>query len=177
MNGGEQQTSKILVERYSDADWLGSSGCESTSGSSHVLNGVPTYSSSRTQKLIALSPTESEWYSTTSCAIDLLYIKASVKFVRKDADARCKLIPDNSAARQIANKLGVCRVRRLQGKLLWIQQMVQRQEFTFHQVPTKFNPADLRAKKLAFRRHCMLMFLHGTEYGDGETIYQDENIE
>ena len=174
LNGGEQQSSKVLVKSYSDADWLGSSGCKSTSGGSHFLNGVPIYSSSRTQKLIALS-SESEWYSMTSCAIDLLYIKALVKFVRKDADVHCKLITDNSAARQIANKLGVCRVRHLQGKLLWIQQMVQRQEFTVHQVPTKFNPADMCTKNLAFRRHCMLMFLHGMEYGDGETIYKEEN--
>ena len=111
----------------------------------------------------------------TSCSIDLHYIKALVKFVRKDADVHCKLITDNSAARQIANKLGVCRVRHLQGKLLWIQQMVQRQEFTIHQAPTKFNPADMCTKNLELRRHCTLMFLHDIEYGDGETIYQDEN--
>ena len=55
------------------------------------------------------------------------------------------IFTDSPSARQLVTKIGVGKVRRLDGKLLWIQ---SRKEFKMVQVPTDGNIADLNTKPL-----------------------------
>ena len=64
----------------------------------------------------------------------------------------------SSSARQLVTKRGVGKVRRLDGKLLWIQNI---EDFTMVQVPTDNNMADISAKPLAGQRTRFLMNLFG----------------
>ena len=104
-----------------DANWGGNRDSRSTSSAQHIVNGQLVHSSSRNQHCIALSSTESEYYSLVSCAIDTLYLKHILEFMFPSKNVVATVYVDNSACRQIANKLGTGRLRHIQGKLLWIQ--------------------------------------------------------
>ena len=56
---------------------------------------------------------------------------------------------DASAAKGIANRKGLGKVRHLEVHLLWIQQHVRTKAFKLSKVPGKENPADLLTKHLA----------------------------
>ena len=56
--------------------------------------------------------------------------------------------PDNSAAKEIANREGVGRVRSLESRVLWLQQAVRRGLIELGTVPSEDNLADLVTKAL-----------------------------
>ena len=64
----------------------------------------------------------------------------------------------SSSARQLVMKRGVGKVRRLDGKLFWIQ---SRKDFKMVQVATDSNIADLNTKPLGGQRIRYLMNLIG----------------
>ena len=77
----ESDCNKCLVETFTDADWQGGGNAESTSAGCHFVNGLLVHTSSRTQHVISLSSTESEFYATTSGAIDTIYLKHITEFL------------------------------------------------------------------------------------------------
>ena len=77
----ESDCSKCLVETFTDADWQGGGNSKSTSAGCHFVNGLLVHTSSRTQRVISLSSTESEFYATTSGAIDTIYLKIITEFL------------------------------------------------------------------------------------------------
>ena len=85
-----------------------------------------------------------------------------------EVEAQVKV--DNSATRQIANKLGTSKLRHVQGKLLWVQSQVKNGILTLKQIPTMWNPADLGTKGLNRRRHNMLLYLFGFVDEKGERV-------
>ncbi len=129
--------------------------------------------------MVSLSWTEAEYYAMTSCSIDTIYIKHILEFLMScEVEAHVKV--DNSATRQIANKLGTSKLRHVQGKLLWVQSQVKNGVLTLKQIPTMWNPADLGTKGLNRRRHNMLLYLFGfvDEKGErvGELEYQEHKL-
>ena len=146
----EVESDKSLVETFTDADWQGGGSAKSTNAGCHFVNGLLVHTSSRTQHVRSLSSTGSEFYGATSGAIDTIYLKNIIEFLTdKPADANS--LTDNSASRQIANKLGTSRLRRKGG--VNILRMIQ--------VGTLWNPADLGTKNLPRDRHVMLLFMLG----------------
>ena len=169
-----------LVESFSDSDWQGGKDLRSTSSAAHYINGNLIHSSSRTQHVVSLSSTEAEYYAMTSCCIDTIYIKHILEFLMsREVEAQVKV--DNSATRQIANKLGTSKLRHVQGKLLWVQSQVKNGVLMLKQIPTMWNPADLGTKGLNRRRHNMLLYLFGfvDEKGErvGELEYQEHKFQ
>ena len=116
----ENEDNKCLIETFTDADWQGGGNAKSTSAGCHFVNGLLVHTSSRTQHVISLSSTESEFYATTSGAIDTIYWKNITEFLTERSTI-AKILTDNSASRQIACKLGTSRLRHINGRLLWIQ--------------------------------------------------------
>ena len=57
---------KNLIETVSDADFASGDDRKSTTGFCIFLNGIPVYSTSRRQQVIALSSMESELYAMPS---------------------------------------------------------------------------------------------------------------
>ena len=148
--GAGRQTDEYpcLVESFSDSDWQGGKDLRSTSSAAHYVNGNLIHSSSRTQHVVSLSSTEAEYYAMTSTCIDTIYIKHILEFLLdKEVDAQVKV--DNSATRQIADKLGTSKLRHVQGKLLWVQSQVKNGVRKLKQIPTLWNPADLGTKGLS----------------------------
>ena len=72
----ETENNMNVIETFSDSDWSN----RSTSSAIHVLNGNVIWSTSRTQKCVALSSTEAEWYAATSGVCDGLFSDMSSVF-------------------------------------------------------------------------------------------------
>jgi len=129
---------------------------------------------------VSLSSTEAEYYAMTSTCIDTIYIKHILEFLL-DCDVEAQVKVDNSATRQIANKLGTSKLRHVQGKLLWVQQQVKSGVLKLKQIPTMWNPADSGTKGLNKRRHNMLRYLFGFVDEQGEHVgsveFYDEKLQ
>ena len=79
---------------------------------------------------------------------------------------------ENSAARQIALKRGCGKIRRLDGKLLWIQ---SRRDIGFLHISTQLNVTDLVTKPLSGNRMKVLMNYIGFANGDtGDRVGETE---
>ena len=152
--------SQTLVETLTDWDWQGGRDLKSTSAACHFVNGNFVHSSPRSQHVISLSSTESEFYASTSASIDTMYLKNILSFLL-DSEVDAKLHTDNSANKQIACKLGTSRLRHISGHLLWMQNKIREGVFKIVQVGTTWNPSDIGTKMLSRDRHFMLLFMLG----------------
>ena len=176
----ENDDNKCLIETFTDADWQGGGNAKSTSSGCHFnVNGLLVHTSSRTQHVISLSSTESEFYATTSGAIDTIYLKHITEFLT-DRPSIANILTDNSASRQIACKLGTSRLRHVNGRLLWIQSKVCDNVLRMVQVGPLWNPADFGAKNLARNRHVMLLYMlgmigNGYPVGEAVCLAQKQN--
>ena len=84
-------------------------------------NNLTVTSSSRARKAIALSTAESEFNAAISTACDLLYLRSCMNFLVGEAEVCARLLGDSSACRGVIARQGAGRIKRLSGKLLWIQ--------------------------------------------------------
>ena len=164
VNGGQGDNNGLLLESFSDADW----DCRCTSAGVHYVSGNLVYSTSRTQKAISLSSTESEWYAATSATVDSLHLRHLIQFLL-DIVPEHVLRVDNSAVISISTKLGTARLKHIEGKLLWLQQKVSMGVLCLKAVRTYFNPADIGTKGLAKNKHRVMCFLLGFTC-DGEPV-------
>ena len=155
LGGGDETTQQLLIESFTDSDW----STKSTSCGVHYLSGNPIFSSSRSQKAIALSSTESEWYAAISTTIDQLYLAHIVEFMLHKP--RLILRCDNTAVVSISQKLGTSRLRHIEGKLLWLQAKVAEDKLELKSVRTHFNVADVGTKGLGRVKHRVMCFLLG----------------
>ena len=169
----DAECDKCLIESFTDADWQGGGNAKSTSAGCHMVNGLLVHTSSRTQHVISLSSTESEFYATTSGAIDTIYLKHITEFLT-EKPAVANILTDNSASRQISCKLGTSRLRHINGRLLWIQSKVRDSVLKMVQVGTLWNISDIGTKNLPRDRHVMLLYMLGMVDGGspvGESVY------
>ena len=165
---------KWLLETFTDADWSGNKAHRrSTSGGIHVLNGCVIFSSSRGQKVVSLSSSESELNALTSGACDGVYIKNTLEFLTNEEVKHVCLL-DNSAARQILCKRGCGRLRHISGKLLWCQDKIATHEMSLTQVGTDFNLADIGTKHLGKARLSALLYWFHMRDGEGQRIGERE---
>ena len=74
---------------------------------------------------------------------------------------------DSSAAKGIAHRIGLGKMRHLDVQLLWIQDRVRHGDFKVIKVPGSTNPADLFTKFLADDRIVMLTELWGQTFEQG----------
>ena len=165
-----------LLESFSDADWSANKTTRrSTSCGIHFLNGNYVYGSSRSQKVVSLSSCESELHAMVSCCCDGIYIKRCMEFLVCQTVDQVQFT-DNSAARQLASRQGVGRVRHLAGKLLWIQEWLRQEEFELSQVGTQNNYSDVATKPLKRERmECLLNGIGAIYPGDQQMVGQEEH--
>ena len=155
------------VELYTDADWSGNRLTrKSVSGSVIMVNKHVVFNASRAQKIIALSSAESEFHSAVSGSIDGLLTKAAVDYVYPGEASAVNVLVDNSAARAIAARQGVGRVRHIHAKMLRLQQRVSFGDLIVRPVETAINLADLQTKSLSPARTKFLLGLMNFKDGD-----------
>ena len=95
--------------------------------SGHIcLFGNFLYSSSRTQKTIALSYAEAEIYAGVSACCDGKLMQACVQLLLEDGvKVEFTLNLDNSAAKAFFFRSGVGRIRHISVRILWLQREVK----------------------------------------------------
>ncbi len=133
------------LEVHTDSDWQGSfhvTKGKSTSCAIHYFNGCAIHFTSRSQKVVSLSSTESEWYAACSGVADGLFLKYCCEFLtRHVCDLALRL--DNNGARFLAFKTGNGRIKHMKGKYLWIQALVEEGSLEIGKVSTVMNTSDL----------------------------------
>ena len=149
----------IVLESFSDSNWA---SCKSTrksvSASLICVAGNVLFSSSRTQRVVALSSGEAELLSAASSLCDALFIREILEFL---GYGKVKIFHhiDASAAKSMLERAGVGKVRHLSCRILWAQQLIKQCEVALLKVSTTYNPADLGTKGLSRQRTRMLMGL------------------
>ena len=130
---------------YSDSDWAGCRASRrSTSGGLITLGGGVVRSWSNRQATIALSSAEAEYYAATKTAAEAIAMQSFFQDLGWPATLMLKM--DASAARAMATRQGVGRVRHLEVRHLWLQEVVRRGAVQVRQVPGRANPADVLTK-------------------------------
>ena len=174
---GEQHGVAPLLESFSDANWA-SNQVTRKSISSGVLavNGNVLSTSSRSQRVIALSSGESELLASASVVCDAMLARVCLGFCYG-----MQTLPsvfhhvDSTAALGALRRQGVGKIRHLSTRILWQQSLTKSQVLITLKVPTAVNVADLGTKGLSRSRTLMLKFMlsvydaeAGAYVGEGE---------
>ena len=144
------------IRAVTDANWAGElEGLRSTSCGwiycgDHLLE---TYSS--TQQIVALSTAESEYISITKGAAHALEVFSAMVEYGLTLKVVCET--DASAGRAMATSRGVGRVRHLDARLLWRQQLCAEGVVEVRARPGEHNEADLGTKTADLRRMTSLL--------------------
>ena len=138
----------IPVDVYVDADYAGCKRTRrSTSGGMCFMGDHLVRHWSSTQKTIALSSGEAELHGIVRGASEALALRS----LGWDMGLSISLTvhTDSSAAKGIAERQGIGRVRHLEVGILWIQERLKAGDFMLHKVLGVDNPGDLLTKHLA----------------------------
>ena len=147
--GREVEDAEGCVEFFIDSDWA-----------MIFFNGRPVTSWSRTQKSIALSSCESEYFAAVGGAAEGIYISRLWNFLLKK-QVKTRMVTDSSSCRAFAQRLGVGKLKHVDTKFHWLQLMIKNSMVAMDSVSTLFNMSDLGTKKLNRARRAFCMFLAG----------------
>ena len=142
---------------YTDSDWASDKRTRKSMSSyterfgQHLID-----SSCARQSVIALSSGEAEFYALTRGAAAGIMSKRVWQIIGY-ANIGLKIKTDSTAAKGIASRKGVGKVKHLSLKELWVQDYLQRGEFTVEKEPTVSNWADLNTKSLSGPRIAELL--------------------
>ena len=115
--------------------------------------------SSSTQTVIATSSGESEFYAAAKTASRTLGAVAMAKDLAVELAPRVKV--DANAAKGIASRRGVGKVRHLHVATLWLQECILSRRLRIDKEPGSTNVADLGTKHLGAGTLQVLMRLSG----------------
>ena len=134
---------------FSDANWAGDPTTRrSATGFVAMRSGGCLRSSSTTQSIIGLSSCESEFYGLCRATASGLGIQSSLVDLGVLADIL--VWSDASAARAVAARRGLGKLRHLHTRFLWLQESVALKAVSMRKIPGTGNPADVLTKALAW---------------------------
>ena len=141
-----------VLEVITDADWAGDKQSRRSTSSCHIyLNGSLVHSFVRSQKCVALSSAESEFLAACSGCAEGLFILHVLQAITGET-IRFQLRSDSSAARGVILRQGAGKLRHVEGKLLWLQDLQKQGKIEILPVPTTFNASDMGTKALTVSR-------------------------
>ena len=133
---------------YCDSDWAGCRRTRrSTSGGVATVDGGVVKTWSSTQATIATSSGEAEYYALAKAAAEGLGIQS----LARDLGWDLKLILhiDSSAAKSVASRTGLGKLRHLEVRYLWIQEALKSKRFKIRKIPGAMNPSDALTKPMS----------------------------
>ena len=143
MQGDELEN--MYLEVMADSDWA---GClrtrKSTSGGVVSVGGSMLRSWSSTQGTVAMSSGEAEYYAMVKAASEVLGIQALAADLGWYWKARMWV--DSTTAKSIASRTGLGKVRHLEVRFLWLQEVVKSGRIDIRKIPGVSNPADVMTK-------------------------------
>jgi hypothetical protein len=142
-SGGEKALNQIKV--YVDSDWAGcKSTRKSTSGGAITWAGGLLKSWSRTQGCVALSSGEAEFYAAIKGGAEGIGMRSLLADM--GVAVTIEIHQDSTAAKGIASRLGIGKVKHLDIGWLWMQEAVRMGNLTLVKICGKINPADVLTK-------------------------------
>jgi len=137
----------------SDSNWA---HCRKTRRSTHCGHlsfgeSSPMVTRAATQSQLAQSSGESEWYGGCSCAADGLLLGTVLRWLGFE-ELQIILWLDSTAARGMALRTGVSKMRTVELKTLWLQQKVREKLLVVRKISGLKNAADLGTKCLTAER-------------------------
>ena len=130
----DRQAQQPNVDVFSDSDWVGCAKTRRSTLSSHVMLGGHLFAASATtQKVVATSSGEAEFFALTKSAPRALGAVAMAEDVANVVKPRVRVDP--TASKAIVSRRGVGRVRHLHTQVLWVQEAVSRRELTIAKKP------------------------------------------
>ena len=140
------------IDVYSDSDWA---GClrtrRSTSGGIVTVNGGALKHWSSTQATVAQSSGEAEYYALVRAAAEGLGMQSVMKDLGWDAAVVVWI--DSSAAKSIASRVGLGKVRHMEVKFLWLQEAVKAKRVEVRKIAGNRNPSDVLTKPKSLREN------------------------
>ena len=130
-----------MIAVHTDSDWQCSFG-KYTSCAMYFVNGNAVHFTCRSQKVVSLSATESEWYAACAGVSDCMFIKFCCDFIISSS-SKLTLRLDNNGARFLPHIAGSGRIKHMAGKYLWLQQLVTNQKLDVKKIATLTNTSDL----------------------------------
>ena len=104
---------------------------------------------SSTQATVATSSGEAEYYALTKAAAEGLGAQALM--LDMGWVVGLQVWVDSTAAKAIASRVGLGKVRHMEVKYLWIQEGLRKKRFTVHKVLGLDNPGDIMTKPHSIR--------------------------
>jgi hypothetical protein len=164
---GNQHLQKY-IDCWVDTDWAGCPRTRrSTSGGGFLWGGHAIKTWSTTQAVISLSSAESEYYGLVKGACQLLGVMALLKDFGITVQGRIHI--DSSAAKGIASRTGLGKVRHIAVHLLWVQERLRNKDFELFKCKGTDNVADLQTKFLSREDNERLSLDWGANFMDGRT--------
>ena len=150
------------LDVFVDTDWGGDKVSRKGTTSIAIFVGGSLYSDfCRDQTVIAQSSGECEYYGLAAGCSEGLHVKSILEFFGFPSALRVHT--DSTAARGISQRQGVGKVRHLEVKTLWVQQLVQQKRLEVLKVAGDQNPADLNTKVHGKAKFLELVKLYGVK--------------
>jgi hypothetical protein len=135
----QQPESALTV--YSDSDWAGCAKTRKSSSGGMILRGghlIAHWAS--TQATVALSSAEAELSALVKAISESLGIMNMLKDMGKSYS--CSVFTDSSAANGIVHRLGAGKIKHLEARQLWVQNVVADKEVLVKKIPRDYNLSD-----------------------------------
>ena len=140
----DDDNEKARVDVNVDFDWASGWSRKSRKGGMLTVNGVGVKRWSRTQKARALSSGEAEYYAMVAGCAEGVGMQSLAEDLEWKAEIR--LWTDSSAAKDIGNRLGLGKLRHVELRWLWVQDLVKEGRVKLKTVKGNENVADHRTK-------------------------------
>jgi len=116
-----------------------------------LVDGGCVKNRSSTQATIAQSSGEAEYYAMVRAAAEAM----SMQSIMKDMgwEAKITVWVDSSAAKSIASRIGLGKVRHMEVKFLWLQEVVKAKRVEVKKVAGDKNPADVLTKPKSMKEN------------------------
>ena len=161
------------VDVVVDSDWVGCRETRrSTSGGALVFRGTCVKFWSTTQKHIALSSGEAEYYAAVRGGAEGLYLQGLLKDL--GIEAGIMVHSDSSACKGICQRDGVGKLRHVELQYFWLQQAVRTGKMGIRYIAGVSNPSDLLTKYLQFDDLRRELESLGMYFEEGRTSAVDE---
>ena len=95
---------------------------------------------SSTQATVALSSAEAELNALVKAASETLGIRNMLLEMGKEFEGR--ILTDSSAAKGIVSRVGCGKVKHLEARQLWVQEVVKQKRLQVRKVPREINISD-----------------------------------
>ena len=139
------KTRRIVV--WTDSDYAGDKQTrKSTSCALVFCDGTLVHGHSRRQTVVATSSAEAEYYSLAAGLQEALAARSILQELGETVEFEVKC--DSSAARAMANRVGLGRTKHVDVKYLWVQQVIQHRLARVAPVSSNENLSDIGTKRV-----------------------------